>query len=405
MSACKNSFFIPIDEIYLQFFYFFLKIKFIFAVRTNDDMQLNHISILNYKNIQEADLSLSPKLNCFIGSNGEGKTNILDAVYFLSFCKSANNSVDSQVIRHGDDFFVIQGQYVSEQNDAEDIYCGMKRGTKKRFRRNKKDYKKLSEHIGLIPLVMVSPDDAELISGGSEVRRKFMDVVISQYDREYLDALIRYNKALLQRNTLLKMEEEPDWTLVSLWEEQMAIEGDKIFKARTEFISAFMPIFQKFYQLISSEHETVELEYVSHGQRGNLLDVIQRDRAKDRIVGYSLHGVHKDDLIMSLGGFPLKKEGSQGQCKTFVVALKFAQFDFLRRTGRKTTPILLLDDIFDKLDARRVEQIVKLVASDEFGQTFITDTNKDNLDAILSSMNGEYKLFDVSAGEIKERHV
>ncbi len=166
-----------------------------------------------------------------------------------------------------------------------------------------------------------------------------------------------------------------------------------------------MPIFQKFYQLISSEHETVELEYVSHGQRGNLLDVIQRDRAKDRIVGYSLHGIHKDDLIMSLGGFPLKKEGSQGQCKTFVVALKFAQFDFLRRTGRKTTPILLLDDIFDKLDARRVEQIVKLVASDEFGQTFITDTNKDNLDAILSSMNGEYKLFDVSAGEIKERHV
>lgn len=365
-------------------------------------MILKKISILNYKNIAQAELSFSSKLNCFVGHNGEGKTNVLDAVHFLSFCKSAVNSVDSQCICHGEEFFMLQGEYEHESGDEEVVYCGLKRRQKKSFKRNRKEYKRLSEHIGLIPLVSVSPFDSELISGGSEERRRFMDMVISQYDHEYIDALMRYNKALQQRNVLLKQEEEPDAELLGLWEEAMAQEGEKIYRKRQEYIEEFIPVFQDFYRSISQEHEQVCLHYVSHGQRGDLLDVIRRDRAKDRIMGYSLHGIHKDELEMTLGGFPIKREGSQGQNKTFLIALKLAQFDFLRRTGSRTTPLLLLDDIFDKLDADRVEQIVKLVSGERFGQIFITDTNREHLDCILQKINKEYKLFHVENGNITE---
>lgn|SRR5574344_452808 len=366
-------------------------------------MILKNISIINYKNIASADLVLSPKINCFIGSNGEGKTNLLDAVYYLSFCRSASNPIDSQVIRHEQEFFVLQGKYLDDFDNEENIYCGMKRGTKKRFKRNDKDYKRLSEHIGLIPLVMVSPSDHVLIDGGSEERRRLMDVVISQYDREYIDALTKYNKALAQRNFLLKMEEEPDMEVMKLWEEQMAIEGTKIYRKREDFVRQLVPVFQSFYQKISKENETVSLNYISHGQRGDLLEVIQRDRFKDRVIGYSLHGVHRDDLEMTIGEYPLKREGSQGQNKTFVTALKLAQFDFLHRTGNRAVPILLLDDIFDKLDADRVEEIVKIVADDNFGQIFITDTNRDHLDSILKGSNMKYKIFFVTDGDIKEK--
>ena len=222
-------------------------------------MILKKISVMNYKNIMQAELEFSPKMNCFIGHNGEGKTNMLDAVYFLSFCKSATSPVDSQNIRHGEDFFMIQGEYVHESGEPEEIYCGLKRRQKKRFRRNKKDYRRLAEHIGLIPLVLVSPADAELIAGGSEERRRFMDMVISQCDHEYLDALLRYNKALQQRNVLLKMEEEPDEALMSLWEEQMAVEGERIYRKRKEYIEEFIPVFQNFYDMISRSRETVGL--------------------------------------------------------------------------------------------------------------------------------------------------
>lgn len=363
-------------------------------------MILKKISILNYKNIAQAELSFSDKMNCFVGHNGEGKTNVLDALHFLSFCKSAVNPIDSQCIRHGEEFFMLQGEYEHESGETEEVYCGLKRRQKKRFKRNKKEYKRLSEHIGLIPLVMVSPADAELIAGGSEERRRFMDMVISQYDHEYIDALMRYNKALQQRNVLLKQEEEPDGELMALWEEVMAREGEKIYRKRQEYIEEFIPIFQDFYRSISQEHEQVGLRYVSHGQRGDLLETIRRDRAKDRIMGYSLHGIHKDDLEMTLDGFPIKREGSQGQNKTFLIALKLAQFDFLRRTGSRTAPLLLLDDIFDKLDADRVEQIVRLVSGERFGQIFITDTNREHLDRILEKTDREYKLFRVADGEI-----
>jgi DNA replication and repair protein RecF len=249
---------------------------------------------------------------------------------------------------------------------------------------------------------MVSPSDSDLIRGGSEERRRFMDMVISQYNKEYLESLIRYNKALMQRNCLLKQEAEPDVELLSLWEEMMAAEGERIYAGRLAFVQEFIPIFERFYQQIAQEKETVSISYVSHCQRGPLLEVIQRDRVRDRAVGYSLHGIHKDDLEFYLGEYAVKKEGSQGQNKTFLIALKLAQFDFLRRMGSNTTPLLLLDDIFDKLDAERVEEIVKLVASDCFGQIFITDTNRDHLDNILSRMQKDYKLFHVQGGVVTE---
>jgi DNA replication and repair protein RecF len=366
-------------------------------------MILKRISILNYKNLEQVELDFSPKMNCFIGQNGMGKTNLLDAVYYLSFCKSATNPIDSQNMMHHQDFFVIQGFYETESGDIEEIYCGMKRRQKKLFKRNKKEYTRLSDHIGFIPLVMVSPSDSELISGGSEERRRFMDVVISQYDKEYLEALIRYNKALQQRNTLLKNEQGFDEELIEVWEEMMAASGEVVYRKRCAFIEEFIPIFQTFYSQISQNKEEVGLVYESHAQQGALLQLLKESRQRDQIMGYSLKGIHKDDLLMQLGDYPIKKEGSQGQNKTYLIALKLAQFDFLRRTGSHTTPLLLLDDIFDKLDASRVEQIVKLVAGDKFGQIFITDTNRDHLDKIMQKIEGEYKVFSVEDGAIHER--
>ena len=361
-------------------------------------MILNRISILNYKNIEQTDLTFSSKLNCFFGQNGMGKTNLLDAIYYLSFCKSAGNPIDSQNMLHTAEFFMIQGAYSTDDGRPEEIFCGMKRRQKKQFKRNKKEYHRLSDHIGLIPLVMVSPDDSILIAGGSEERRKFMDVVISQYDKEYLEALIRYNKALAQRNILLKKEEEVDDEMLAIWEEMMAQEGEVVFRKRESFIQEFIPIFQQFYSYISEDKEVVGLTYESHARNNSLKEVLRQSREKDRIMGFSLHGIHKDDLEMQLGGYPLKREGSQGQNKTYLIALKLAQFDFLRRSG--TVPLLLLDDIFDKLDAHRVEQIIKLVGSDRFGQIFITDTNRENLDRILEKTQVDYSLFSVTDGVV-----
>ena len=364
-------------------------------------MILKRLSILNYKSICQADIEFSPKVNCFIGQNGMGKTNLLDAIHYLSFCKSSSNPIDSQVMNHNEDFFVLQGSYETEQGDREEIYCGMKRRQKKIFKRNQKPYQRFSEHVGLIPLVMVSPSDNDLILGGSEERRRFMDVTISQHDKEYLNQLIAYDKALQQRNALLKQEEEPDPELLNLWEELMAQSGEIIYQRRKSFIERLTPIFQEFYSQISEEREAVSLSYISHGERGQLLDVIRDGRAKDRIMGYTLHGTHKDDLIMQLGDYPIKREGSQGQNKTYLIALKLAQFNLLRQSGQ-TTPLLLLDDIFDRLDASRVEQIIRIVSSDNFGQIFITDVNRGHLDSILARQSSGYKLYTVTNGVINE---
>ncbi|MGL5272687.1 MAG: DNA replication/repair protein RecF [Phocaeicola sp.] len=366
-------------------------------------MILKRIAILNYKNLEQVDLTFSPKMNCFLGQNGMGKTNLLDAIYYLSFCKSALNPIDSQNIKHDQEFFMVQGFYQTPLEDNEEVYCGLKRRQKKQFKRNKKEYTRLSDHIGLIPLVMISPSDSLLLAGGSEERRRFMDQVISQYDKEYLEALIRYNKAMVQRNTLLKQEQEPDLDVMSLWEEMMAKDGTIVYQKRTAFIEEFIPIFQSFYAFISQEQEQVNLTYQSHLKDGELVQLLKESRSRDRIMGYSLKGIHKDDLVMELGDYPMKREGSQGQNKTYLIALKLAQFDFLKRTGNEATPILLLDDVFDKLDAARVEQLVKLVAGERFGQIFMTDTNRDHLDRILEAIDKEHKLFYVKEGVVSER--
>lgn len=360
-------------------------------------MILQRLSIVNYKNIPQEDLVFSPNVNCFLGNNGMGKTNLLDAVYYLSFCKSFSNVIDSQNIRHGEDFFMLQGTYL-DGDKSEEIYCGMKRRSKKQFKRNKKEYERLSDHIGFIPLVMVSPADSELILGGSEERRKFMDLVISQFDKQYLDALIRYNTALQQRNALLKQEPPVmDDSLFEIWEEQMAHYGKTVYESRRKFIDGFLPVFQEFYQFLSQGKEEVSLAYSSHCAKGDLAPMLAEVRERDRILGYTTRGIHKDDLEMNLGEHPIKRIGSQGQNKTYLVTLKLAQFDFLKRMGH-TVPVLLLDDIFDKLDSGRVEQIIKLVSGDRFGQIFITDTNREYLDQIIRRLPHSFNLYTVDAG-------
>jgi len=367
------------------------------------DMILNRISIVNFKNIKAADLELSPKMNCFIGLNGAGKTNFLDAVYYLSFCHGVSGSPDSQLIKHDEDFFMLEGNYDSSDEVQDVISCAMKKGRKKHFKRNGKDYRKLSQHIGLIPLILISPSDISLVIGGGEERRKFMDVAISQYDHTYLSALMRYDKALQQRNALLREEAEPDATLLDVLEDEMARQGNILFDKRDNFIERLIPVFQENYQDISDCQEEISLKYVSHAREGDLLEILRSGRARDRAVGHSLHGAHRDDLEMLIGGYPLKREGSQGQLKSFVLSLKLAQFDFLRQKSDGIMPLLLLDDIFDKLDVCRVERIVRMVSGRHFGQIFITDTNRDHLDGILRQGDGDYRIFLVDNGNIVEK--
>ncbi len=359
-------------------------------------MKLDHLSILHYKNIETAELDFSGNVNCFVGKNGMGKTNLLDAIYRLSFCKSMGAITDAQCVLHGEDLFMLTGTY--ELNDKpEEIYCGFRTGSKKQFRRSGKAYHRLSDHIGLLPLVILTPADSVLIQGGSEERRRFMDQVIAQFDKTYLDALIRYNEALAQRNSLLKQDPPAtDRALYQLLEEQMDYYGQMLYTARRQFTEEFTPVFQEFYRQISLDREQVSLTYTSHFERGSLLPLLDEVRSRDMALQYTTRGAHKDDLQMMLGEYPMRQIGSQGQNKTFLVTLKLAQFDFLRRKGH-TTPILLLDDIFDRLDGDRVEQIVRLVASNRFGQIFITDTNREYLDRIISELT-DYKLFGVEQG-------
>ncbi len=361
-------------------------------------MFLRELDILNYKNIREAQLRFAEKLNCFVGLNGQGKTNILDAIYLLSFAKSAYNATDSLNITHGEDMAMVQGAY-SMHNEEEDILisCGIKRGQKKQFRRGKKDYKRLIDHIGLIPLVMVSPQDAALIEDGSEERRRFLDVVISQCNKTYLEQLGKYNALLKQRNTLLKQyaeQEQVPWDLFEVLEMQMTPLAEYIYRERTGFVEQFVPLFQKMYADISGDKETVGLQYISQLSDRNLQEAYTRTRQRDLILGWTSQGIHKDEIEMLLGEYPLKRVGSQGQQKTYLLAMKLAQALYLGK------PILLLDDIFDKLDSERVERIVRLVNSDRFGQIFITDTDRQHLTDILRP-NPDARIFHVENGGVQ----
>lgn len=366
-------------------------------------MIIERLSILNFKNIEETEIEFSPKMNYLFGDNGMGKTNLLDALYYLSFTRNYNNLPDSQLITHGAEFMVLQGYYKNGE-EIEEIYCGVKKKQKKIFKRNKKEYNRLSEHIGLIPIVMISPADIDLIQGGSDGRRKFVDMLIAQYDKEYLYALIQYNKALYQRNSLLKdVTILSDDSLFEILEDQMEVYGSFIYQKRIQFVADFLPIFQEYYQIISQDNEQVDFEYNSPLKDFSLSYLLSSKREKDKIVGYTSSGIHKDDFDFQLGNFLIRKIGSQGQNKTYLIALKLAQFTILAEKGA-SVPILLLDDLFDKLDAKRVEQIIKLVAQPNFGQIFITDTNREYLDQILKDTQHDYKLFQVENGIIEARN-
>lgn len=366
-------------------------------------MYLKKLSVLNFKNYPEAELLFSNHINCLTGNNGEGKTNVLDAIHYLSFCKSFFNPIDSQNILHEAPFFLIQGSYFANDKD-EEIYCGLKRNQKKQFKRNKKEYQRLADHIGLFPLVMISPADSELITEGSESRRRFIDSVIAQFDREYLESLISYNKVLSHRNALLKQFGDSrrfDKESLEIWDMQLIGHGNKGHDTRKKFINSFIPIFQRYYELISGGREKVGVQYISHLNDASFEEALERALPRDRTVEYTTVGIHKDDLEFTINGYPLKKYASQGQQKSFLIALKLAQFDFIKSI-KQVTPILLLDDIYDKLDDLRVKQLMELVCSDNFGQLFITDTHLTRLSDLFKASKSDFKVFKINNGNARE---
>ncbi len=357
-------------------------------------MNLNTLSLVNYKNFESQVFDFDSKINCFVGANGIGKTNALDAIYHLAFGKSYFNPVALQNIKHGEEFFVIDGSFTKNER-KEKIVVSLKRGQKKVIKRNGKAYEKFSEHIGFIPLVIISPADRNLIIEGSDTRRKFIDSVISQSDKSYLTTLISYNKVLSQRNALLKyfaLNNTFNADTLAVYNEQMTGYGNEIFKKREEFLKIFIPIFLQRYNAISLSKESINLEYKSDLFQNDLNQLLDQNLNKDKALQYTSVGIHKDDLIFLIDGFPIKKFGSQGQQKSFLIALKLAQFDFIKQQSG-VSPILLLDDIFDKLDENRVSQIISLVDDDHFGQIFISDTHADRTENIVKQIHQSYKLF------------
>lgn len=360
-------------------------------------MYLQKLSLVNFKNIESQSFEFQKKINCFVGNNGIGKTNVLDAIYYLSFAKSYFNSVAGQNIRHGEDFFMIEGEYVLNERN-EKILCSLKRGQKKVLKRNGKAYEKFSEHIGQLPLVIISPADRDLIVEGSDTRRKFIDGVISQQDKKYLQSLINYNKVVSQRNALLKYfaaNRTFDALNLKVYDEQLIEYGRVIYNKRKAFLDEFVPIFNEKHQVISGAKEEVNLRYKSQLHSVSFEELLASSLEKDKIIQYTTVGIHKDDLGFEIGEYPIKKFGSQGQQKSYLIALKLAQFEFIKRQSN-VTPILLLDDIFDKLDEHRVAHIIGLVNNDEFGQIFITDTHADRTETVIKQSNQEYQVFKLS---------
>ena len=366
-------------------------------------MHLAKLSLLNFKNCLEVSFDFSERVNCFLGNNGQGKTNILDAIHYLSYTKSYFNSIDSQNISFDHPFFVIQGEF-NLDNENHQLYCGMKRGEKKTFRKNKKTYSRLADHIGLLPVVMITPYDSNLVLEGSEIRRKFMDALISQFDRDYLESLIFYNKILSQRNTLLKK-----WAdngifhkdLLEIIDVQLIEKAKTIHETRSNFLKSFIPEFNEYYNKIAQVDEKVELVYESSLNHSLMKDILANNLEKDRRIKYTSDGIHRDDLLFKINDHPLKKYGSQGQQKSFLIALKLAKFNFIREK-KGFTPILLLDDIFDKLDLNRVNYLVDLIEKEKLGQTFITDTDLDKVPGILNALKVDYKAFEINQGNSKE---
>jgi len=357
---------------------------------------LKRISLLNYKNFSEIDFELDSKINCFVGKNGIGKTNILDAIYHLANGKSYFNPLALQNIKHGEDFFVVDGEF-EKNGRTEQILCSLKKGQKKILKRNGKVYEKFSDHIGFIPLVIISPADSDLIIEGSETRRKFIDAVISQLDSSYLQQLIQYQKIISQRNALLKffaLNHVFENDTLSIYNEQLNTLGEFIFEKRKKFLIDFIPIFNNYHHEITNSAETVQLVYQSNLFEKDTLTLLEENISKDRALHYTSVGVHKDDLSFEIDNYPIKKFGSQGQQKSFLIALKLAQFDFVKKqSGEK--PILLFDDIFDKLDEFRVSKIIEMVNKEEFGQLFISDTHPERTENIVKTTLQSYKIFNI----------
>jgi DNA replication and repair protein RecF len=366
-------------------------------------MYLKKLSLTFFKNYDQAELDFSPKINCFVGNNGVGKTNILDAIHYLSLTKSFFNNIDSVNIKHDEDYFIIQGSFVRDEEE-DSIFCSFHKQKQKNLKRNGKEYPKLSDHVGRYPVVMISPADSALIIEGSEVRRKFLNKIISQYDAGYLDAVLKYNKVLQQRNKLLKdfkFAGKFDIDMLSIWDSQLIKYGKYIFEERDVLVNELIPVFNEYYSLISNKKELVKLNYRSHLKEGEFAEMLQNSVEKDRILEYTTVGVHKDDLTLEMDDFPVKALGSQGQQKSYLVALKLAKFDYIKRKAG-FSPILLLDDIFDKFDADRVEQIIRLVGNHRFGQIFITDTHSSRLEEILAAVKSDYKLFRIDGNGISQ---
>jgi DNA replication and repair protein RecF len=359
-------------------------------------MKLKKLNLLNFKNYDELTLRFSDGVNCLVGNNGVGKTNVMDAIYYLSFCKSYFNAIDSQNIKHDQGFFSIQGEYEREGR-VEKLFCGLKRKQKKQFKRNKKEYSRIADHIGLFPLVMISPTDGELITEGSEVRRKLMDGIISQFNQRYLEALLNYNKALMHRNALLKQfafAGNFSVTSLELWNEQLIRYGALLHKERLEFIGEFQPYFERYYALLGNENEEVKLDYQSQLLATSFDVLLDEHLSKDRKFQHSTAGIHKDDWLFQLNGMPIKKFGSQGQQKTFLLALKLGQAAYIG-SQVNIAPILLLDDIYDKLDVNRVRKLAEIASGETFGQVFITDAHPERSRELFANLNSDVKLFDL----------
>ena len=364
-------------------------------------MWLQKLSLINFKNYTEAELLFSPSVNAFTGNNGAGKTNLLDAIHYLSLCKSYFNPIDGQQIKHGEDFFIIQGAF-NKNSQKELISCGLKRAQKKQFKRNKKEYQRLADHIGLFPLVMISPNDISIIIEGSEERRRFIDNVISQTDNAYLDEVLLYNRHLLIRNALLRQiaaTGKYDPALLDIYDEQLVKSGNRIFEKRKAFMTSFTEIFNTHYQYLSDDAEKVELVYESPLFTYDFAALLKKSLERDRILERTSTGIHKDDLIFTIHGMPLKKFGSQGQQKSFLIALKLAQYTFLHHQ-KAFKPLLLLDDIFDKLDDQRTHKLMKMVSDKDFGQIFITDTSKQRIETVFNEIKVEVSIFEIDKGEV-----
>jgi len=363
-------------------------------------MWIKHLSVLNFKNYAEFSIDFSSGVNAFSGDNGAGKTNLLDALHYLSLCKSYFNPIDSQQIKQGTDFFMLQG--VFQKSEEEDVIsCSLKRNQKKQFKRNKKEYSRLADHIGLFPLVMISPNDSIIITEGSEERRRFMDNVISQTDSHYLDLLINYNRILQSRNGLLKQAKQGflDLDLLAVYNEQLIEPGNRIYNQRKLFMEAFNDLFNKHYAFLTDHAEPVNLLYDSQLNKESFSDILIQSAERDQFLERTSSGIHKDDLIFTVNGMPLKKFGSQGQQKSFLIALKLAQYNYLvERKGYK--PLLLLDDIFDKLDDKRIKRLMEMVSRDEFGQIFITHTNAEKIKDVFENIPCDLRTFEVNKGEI-----